>query len=192
MTLFCETFIEQIDESLNILDLSLRLQIGFREKHISKSCLESKIGINNDTDSYLPSNFISDDSLKNQFRNLVLSALCTASCAIDRALDDKFGKENKKDSAIRNVFYMIRCAFAHDPINPKWKCNSIYCEKPYIIEINKNVSSRVIFSKTCPEKIKFEFNFKELNGQSLKLENFFALDGFFLLAEYAKKKDQIN
>ncbi len=186
MTLYCETFTQQIEESLNVLNLALRLQIGFREKYISNSCFTPKIGINYATGSYLKPDTTSNNQLKDRFQNLVFSAMGTASCAIDRALDDKFGRENKNTSDIRSIFYTIRCAFAHDPINPKWQCHEKYC-KTYRITINKNESSHVAFQNDLPESMKFELNFQALNKQSLKFEHFLALDGFFLLAEYAKK-----
>ena len=75
-------------------------------------CFNSNIGINRDTGSYL-SNNQNNIILENRFRNLVLSALGTAACAIDRALDNKFGKkcpkEDPKDhseiGSLRNIIY---------------------------------------------------------------------------------------
>jgi len=191
MTLYPTSFAEEIEESLHALDLAIRLQIGFREGFITNSCFTKDMGINRDSGSYLKG--IRGDSLfKNRFTNLVLITMGSASCAIDRALDGKFGKKDSKDNSevgsLRNIFYMIRCAFAHDPCNPQWSCKDKYCEFPYVIMIDKKDSSRVVFKSHEIEKMKFELDFKKLNNQRLNTEHFNALDGFFLLAEHAKKQ----
>lgn len=182
---------EEIEEALNTLDLAARLQIGFRENFINPLCFTSNIKINHDTGSYLTTNS-TKTILKNRFRNLVLSALGTAACAIDRALDNKFGKKDPKDrseiGALRNIFCMIRCAFAHDPCNPQWCCKEAYCKSPYSITISKALSSRVVFRESEAENITFELDFNQLNNQRLNFTHFKALDGFFLLAEHAKKQ----
>lgn len=191
MNLYPQTPVDEIEEALNTLDLAARLQIGFRENFISHSCFISDIGINYDTGSYLSANQ-NKPILKNRFINLVLSALGTATCAIDRALDNKFGKKDSNDrseiGALRNVFYMIRCAFAHNPCNPHWCCTKVYCESPYSITISKALSSRVVFKNSEVENITFELDFSQINNQRLNFTHFKGLDGFFLLAEYAKKQ----
>lgn len=191
MNLHPKNSAEEIEETLNTLDLAARLQIGLRENFINPLCFTSNIGINYDTGSYLTTNQ-NKTILKNRFKNLVLSALGTAACAIDRALDNKFGKKDPKDrseiGALRNIFYMIRCAFAHDPCNPQWCCKGDYCESPYSITISKVLSSRVVFTGGEGENITYELDFNQLNNQRLDFTHFKALDGFFLLAEHAKKK----
>lgn len=164
-----ETLTQQIDEALNILDLALRLQIGFREKHINDICFNSSIGINYNTGSFLKPNlgFDSNSLFKNRFRNLVFSAMNTASCAINRALEDKFGNKNPDDhsnvGSIRIIFWMLRCAFSHNPNQPQWECRKQYCKSPYVIEINKKQTSHVTFQDDYPKKIKFSFDFQKLN-----------------------------
>ncbi len=191
MNLYPKNPAEEIEEALNTLDLAARLQIGFRENYINSLCFTSNIGINRDTGSHLRTNQ-NKTILKNRFINLVFSTLATAACAIDRALDNKFGKKDSKDrseiGALRNIFYMIRCAFAHDPCNPQWCCKGAYCESPYSITISKILSSRVVFREGEAENIAFELDFNQINNQRLDFTHFEGLDGFFLLAEYAKKQ----
>lgn len=184
---------EEIDEALNILDLTIRLQTGFRVGFISSECFQRKMEVNKDTHSALDNDYFYNKKpiLKNRFRNLVLTTIGMVSCALDRALDQKFGNKNPKDhseiGSVRNIIYMIRCAFAHDPCNPIWECKSKYTESPYVLTIDKSVSKRIIFGENIPQALAFEFDFKKLNGMGLSFEHFNALDGFFLLAEYGQK-----
>ena len=183
---------EEIEESLNILDLAIRLQIGFREGFINMDCFTKEMGINRDTHSTLK---VKTDNrqpiLKNRFHNLVLSSIGMVSCTVDSSLDEKFGSKNPSDhshiGSLRSIMYMIRCAFAHDPCNPKWLCKGKYTNSSYEISINKFDSKRIIFSENSEEYFNFKFDFEKLNSCELNFEHFNALDGFFLLAEHAQK-----
>ena len=71
--------------------------------------------------------------------NTILSAMAISAQAVDRALDDTFGLPRPRDrqpvedpaqmndrDATRTVMYMVRNAFAHDPLNPRWQCKGTY------------------------------------------------------------------
>jgi hypothetical protein len=76
--------------------------------------------------------------LKADAWNLLFSAIAITSQAADRALCDALGKRPlDRDGALPidelpdfeaawTLVYMIRCAFAHDPFNPRWECKGRY------------------------------------------------------------------
>ncbi|MFC1937578.1 hypothetical protein ACFLWY_03355 [Chloroflexota bacterium] len=58
--------------------------------------------------------------------NQLRAALAVAAIQIDSVLRDYFGNEPYQDTdherrAARCIMYMIRCAFAHNPLEPKWE-----------------------------------------------------------------------
>lgn len=184
---------EEIDEALNILELTIRLQTGFRAGFISEECFQRETEVNKDTHSRLNNEFFHKKQpiLKMRFSNLVLATIGMVSCALDRALDKKFGNKDPEDHSVvgstRSVVYMIRCAFAHDPCNPTWDCKGRYTKGTYTIIIDKSVSNRIRFEKNTSQILTFEFDFKKLNSMGLNFEHFNALDGFFLLSEHVQK-----
>ncbi len=184
---------QEIDEALNILELAIRLQTGFREGFISDECFLRKMEINRDTHSIFNNEYFYSKIpiIKCRFSNLVLTSIGIVACAVDRALDKKFGSKNADDrsqvGSLRSVIYMIRNAFAHDPCNPIWRCKSQYTLEPYVLTIDTYKSDRIIFGENVPKALTFEFDFKMLNEQGLNFGHFYALDGLFLLSEYAQK-----
>ncbi len=188
-----KTSAEEIEESLNILDLAIRLQIGYREEFIAEECFTREMGVNRDNHSILKilDSKAKQPILKNRFLNLVLTSMGTVSCAVDRALDKKFGQKNLDDrthnGSLRSIMYMMRCAFAHDPCNPTWCCKPKYRDSPYEISIKKSDSNRIKFAENSDECLIFKLDFKSLNKKRLNFEHFHALDGFFLFAEHAQK-----
>jgi hypothetical protein len=75
---------------------------------------------------------LSDEQIRAHAWNLVISGMGTTAIAMDKALEEAFGSRPTRDTATsdldraRIVIYMIRCAFAHNPINPAWQCRDPY------------------------------------------------------------------
>lgn len=104
--------------------------------------------------------------------NCSLAGIAVSAQAMDRALDDAFGgKPNKAkgltdlDSA-RVIVYMIRCAFAHDPFNPRWACRG-----PYV------GAFRV-------EPLQLVLDTRSLNGEMLTAGHLGGLDGYWKLLHF--------
>jgi hypothetical protein len=70
--------------------------------------------------------------------NNVVMAIGTAAIATDTALDATFGAKTPSDTSplgsARAIIYQIRCAFAHDPLNPRWNVASQY-NQSYIVTV---------------------------------------------------------
>jgi hypothetical protein len=85
----------------------------------------------------------------NQFR----AAFAIWAIAVDTLLAARFkGKPyqdpNPDRRAVRCAVYMIRCAFAHNPISPKWQANCEYREIFSIPSIGYSLDARNIDGKS--------------------------------------------
>jgi hypothetical protein len=102
--------------------------------------------------------------------------------ATDRALDDAFGmprpldrrrlgspaEMNDRDAA-RVIMYMLRSAYAHDPLNPRWQCRGAYLG---VFRVNA---------------IGFTLDTTALNGQPWNIAHVDGQLGYFRLLEYCQK-----
>src|SRR5438093_2323867 len=73
-------------------------------------------------------------------RNNVLMALGSTAIATDKAMDAALGGKNPDDTSslgsARAIVYQIRCAFAHDPLNPVWTPDPRRYKYTYCITVN--------------------------------------------------------
>lgn len=114
-------------------------------------------------------------------RNLRLMAWGTSAIATDKAMDAVFGKKFPYDSSelgsARAVTYQIRCAFAHDPLNPIWAPKEPYRRKYRImLEVPGETGQRA--TRTI------EFDGSSLNGRHLSGQDIGGLGGYLSLLEY--------
>ena len=68
----------------------------------------------------------SDRGIKTLVINQLRAALAIATIQIDTVLTEYFGNQPYQDAeperkSVRCIIYMIRCAFAHNPLEPKWE-----------------------------------------------------------------------
>ena len=102
----------------------------------------------------LPQGHFSDRrSIVNAASVMVLSTLGSSSIVLDKAWEvaricPKPKSQNEKDM-LRTVVYMVRCAFAHGPADPKWKVKGEYCR---------------VFRLTLPSGT-LELDLRELDGE---------------------------
>jgi hypothetical protein len=115
-------------------------------------------------------------------------ALGTTAIATNKAMETVFGKEfdptdTSQDGSARVILYQIRCAFAHDPLNPIWTPNT-----------NKyNHTYRVTVQATSPESGKtmarpIEFHPPTLKNKHLAADDFGGLGGYMGLLYYCRAK----
>jgi hypothetical protein len=109
-------------------------------------------------------------------QNLYRTALGNCFVTFDEALDDIFGEKGKTPilptddvNSLRVIIYMMRCCFAHDPIEPKWDIRPAYRK---LIKI---------------DKINFKIDFSSLNGQLIKFEHHDGSKGLIDLIFYCLK-----
>jgi len=116
------------------------------------------------------------DYLKTSVWNIILSTLAISSQAMDRALDDVFGvKPTWSPSlsdleATRIIMYMVRCACAHDPMNPRW-------------EVRSDGYRGVL----CVKEIGLELDTTHLHGKELKIDQLGGQMGYVKLLNLCVK-----
>jgi len=79
------------------------------------------------------------DTLALHAWNNVLAAMSVTAIAADRALDDTFGGPRPRErkplpdpatlsdrDATRTIMYMLRIAYAHEPLSPRWRLDERY------------------------------------------------------------------
>src|SRR3989339_823373 len=74
-------------------------------------------------------------------------------------------KNQSSEGMLRNLIYMIRCAYAHDMMHPKWKVGSNY---PQLLEIQLQSD---ILRLDLSTKHKKSFNIEDIGGY----ENYFEI-----------------
>lgn len=121
--------------------------------------------------SKLEQNFNTND-LNDYAFNLMIMSLGTLCICMDTALKDHFGSHSSKNlsTSIKDTWdliYMIRCAFAHDPLVPKWN-------------ITKNVYKRMF---SIPQ-LNLNVDLSILDGQELTMGNLGGLEGILKLSEF--------
>ena len=110
--------------------------------------------------------------------NCSLAGIGVSAQAMDCALDEAFGQRplqrrpvprsdslDDLDSA-RIVMYMIRCAFAHNPFNPRWESKGPY---------------RDVFRV---RSLGFELDMRALDGRFLAAGHIGGLDGYWNLLQF--------
>ena len=107
--------------------------------------------------------------------NNVLAAMSISAIAADSALDDALGPKPPTSAALsdrdaaRVIVYMLRCANAHDPLNPRWECRG-----PYLGVFRINA-------------LGFELDTTALDGQPWNIAHVGGVDGYFRLLDYCLK-----
>lgn len=104
--------------------------------------------------------------------NLLQLTAASAAIQADTALDGLFGKPksaapNAEIADLRELMYMVRCAFAHDPFHPKWLMNPSY-QRKYDV---RSAGVRADLSA--------------INGQGVRPMHFGGWEGFYALLSFA-------
>ena len=176
--------VEAIDLAQNFIAFVLNLFAAINSGTISLATFAVETTFRSASGSVIVRARYSEASLKGWAWNLLLSAIAISSQAVDRALSDALGKrplERKDPVPIDNLaeldaawtlVYMIRCAFAHDPFNPRWECKGQYLGTLRVRALNLAVDLR------------------SRNRQRLQPDEFGGLGGYLSLLEFLQ--DQLK
>ena len=95
--------------------------------------------------------------------------------ATDNAIDKTFGAKNPMDTtqlgSARAIIYQIRCAFAHDPMNPRWDVTPKY-NRTYTAAINTPVARTITFDRPS------------ISGKLFSSSDFGGIAGYLGLLEF--------
>ena len=126
------------------------------------------------------------DELKHGTQNLMLTTLGTTTLATGKALEVVYeAKPDPEDTSqfgsARVLIYQIRCAFAHDPLNPVWAPTKSYAHNYRLtVPVNRPVG------ELDTERV-IEFNPHALMATSLNPKQFGGLGGYLGLLTYFQK-----
>jgi hypothetical protein len=125
----------------------------------------------------------SAEQLQAHTRNLTLMALGNTAIATTKALDVLYGPVDPTDispaGSARVILYQIRCAFAHDPLNPVWTPKVKQYDRIYKVTVK--VSRPSGESATSRE---ISFHPQSLKNKHLGANDFGGLGGYLGLLHY--------
>jgi hypothetical protein len=124
-----------------------------------------------------------DDQLKAHARNMTLMALGTTAIAANKAMETVFGNQfdpadTSPDGSARVILYQIRCAFAHDPLNPVWTPNTNRYNHTYRVTVQVTRGSGGTIARSI------EFHPPTLKNKHLSADDFGGLSGYMALLHY--------
>jgi|ERR1700733_695790 hypothetical protein len=185
---YTENAFEDISEAFHLLELAFRLQKAFDDGLIDEKCFTRSIEIDTGTGTRIKEKNFALQDTKLRFHNLVLSAMATLVIAVDRGLDETYSEKqpdkNDNINSLRNFFYMLRCAFAHDIAHPQWQIKGKYRLVVYQVIIPKDIVLQATGNANMTE-VSFQFNFENLDKKTVDFNSFHGIDGLICLTLYA-------
>jgi len=180
-----QTPFQAVCEAIYLMELAFRLQRGFHDELIDKACFTKGIIVDTSQGFGFRERQLDENALTPRFHNLVLTTIGTLAIIFDNALDKKYGDKKPLETdtinSLRAFFYMLRCAYAHGPINPEWFAKQKY-QRTYKIAIPAEALLKL---KHLNPQTEYVFDFKKLNGQIVEFDSFDRFNGLMCLALYA-------
>lgn len=181
-----ETPAQMIKGSIRLFVFACFLDDAVRRGTITPACFQEQIRLDEGGWGIDFKKAHTADELDHGTRNLMLITLGTTAVATNKALEVVYGKEldatdTSQQGSARVLLYQIRCAFAHDPLNPVWAPTSKY-DRHYRLQVKVN---RPPTEPTTERKI--EFHPPSLKDMRLNPKHFGGLGGYLGLLEYFQK-----
>ena len=163
--------ISNINQAFLHLEFTIKLLIYMERRTIDKDEFDTNIVITGKKRniSFNDSAFNTYDDLILGAENCVLLSVGFTAIVLNTSLQSvgiKPDPNNRSsEGMLRNLIYMIRCAYAHDMMHPKWKVGSNY---PQLLEIQLQSD---ILRLDLSTKHKKSFNIEDIGGY----ENYFEI-----------------
>jgi hypothetical protein len=124
-----------------------------------------------------------DEQLKAHAHNMIIMTVGTTAMATNKAMEVVFGKEfhpndTSPEGSGRVLLYQIRCAFAHDPLNPVWTPNINKYNHTYRVKVQVRRASGGVIERPI------EFHPPSLKNKPLIPEHIGGLAGYMGLLHY--------
>jgi len=182
-----ETPIQMINGSIKLFVFACFLDDAVKRGTITPACLQEQIALSEGGGLGITlKKPHTADELKHGTKNLMLITLGTTAVATNKALEVVYGKEidptdTSQQGSARVLIYQIRCAFAHDPLNPVWAPTKSY-------DHNYRLTVRVNRPVGEPETERvIEFNPHAFMNARLNPKQFGGLGGYLGLLTYFEK-----
>lgn len=136
--------IRNINQAFLLLEFTIKLDNYMERRTIDKDEFDSNIVITGGKRniSFNKSAFNTYDDLIMGAENCVLITVGFTSIVLDTSLQSIGKKPDPKDRSsdgmLRSLIYMIRCAYAHDMMHPKWEVRGNYVQ-PLEIQLQSDI-----------------------------------------------------
>jgi hypothetical protein len=164
----------RINNATNVLAVAMCLHQAVRNGKVTVDMIEPLLKIVDSAGGQFELRpAYTQEGLETLSYNLITAALCIASIQVDVALtalqkaDPKLGPDFDD---LRDLFYMLRCALAHEPASPKW-------------EIRKQKYRRVVEVKA----LRLRVDFVQLEGKPFDPSHMGGMPGMLHLLEHARR-----
>jgi hypothetical protein len=164
--------IEEAQNALRQLVFSMLIEDAVSSRTITRANLVQQLRVETGGPGVNVNVPFNDDQLHAASWNQVVANLGICIQVLDHALSSAFGaKKDPGNSALaldefdhaRIIVYMLRSAFAHDPVNPRWECRG-----PYVAMFTVSTAN-VTLDTTA------------LNGIPVKFDEIGGLEGYLKL-----------
>lgn len=147
--------LEQVIGARELWLFTFYICYGLRSGKISSNIFPEtlKLKTGEDTDYIINKPKWNSRNIEALGHNLNVSIMGVCFCALNSVLKDAFGNipkhyTNSDIDALRAIVYMFRCAFSHQPTNPRWKINKRYIRVFRIDEIDVEMDFTQLDGKT--------------------------------------------
>jgi hypothetical protein len=180
---FAETPVQIIKGSIRVFILACFMENAVRDGLISPKSLREQIRLDEGGRGVDFRKTYADDELKAEARNLTVITLGTTAMSTNKAIEVVYGREfdaadTSPEGSARVLLYQIRCAFAHDPLNPIWAPTPRFSHH-YRVTVRVNRPTGELVTERL-----IEFHPPSLNGSHLIPDHIGGLGGYLGLLHY--------
>jgi hypothetical protein len=144
---FAETPVQIIKGSINLFELAWFVGDAVQEGQITPASFREDIRLHDGAWTVVLNNKYTAEELTADAAKLILITLGTTAMSTNKALEVVYGKDfdpadTSPEGTARALLYQIRCAFAHDPLNPVWTPNPQKYNHRYRVTVQVNRQTR--------------------------------------------------
>lgn len=178
-----KTPVQIIRDSISVFELAWFIGDSVREGRITPTSFKEKLWLHGGTWSVDLSKTYTPEELTADAAHLILIALGSTAMSLNKALEVVYGKkfvaaDTSAEGSARVLIYQIRCAFAHDPLNPVWT------PEPKKYNYQYRVTLQVDRQNGEPVIQKIRFHPPSLKGTPLSTDHIGGLEGYLGLLHY--------
>jgi len=169
--------LRNIDQAFLQFEFAIKLMVYFELNKVDKDEFDRDLTILEEKDNIVfPDNsFHTYNDLILASQNNVIVCFGVSAITLDRSLADA-GIDRKPDDlsengSLRTLIYMIRCAFAHNMIEPKWDVHIKYKKS---IKLNLNNENLII-------------DLSQMHGKGFDYKDIGGVKNWFIIKNLAKK-----